>query len=211
MSSVVRQRGLFAQAVPRLEHVLERCPARRVRVILRTRRQDAYLESVYLQRVRMGSTESWDAFMAHVDVERLSWLDLVNRLSDLLGPSQVGVRPFEEIRHGARPYLRRFLADAGLTPDASFEFSTGTQNRGYSEPALRIGLVANQVLEAHDRKQLRHYLDQHLSTRTHPRAVLMSDDQRREMLRGLERDNELVMAMTGPPTDVSYSPAALVS
>lgn len=165
----------------------------RLRVLLYVRRQDRFLESVYLQLIRVGESLTFEAFLAGFrEPASLSWSDLAVRIEDAVDAhdGELVADYFEQINHGARQFCRDFMARAGLPRPTNLGFATQRVNRGYSEPALVIARAANPVLNGNDRRLMRRFLDEHFSNRTHPRPHLLDDDQRTELLASLADDNQ---------------------
>ena len=165
---------------------------RRMRVLLYVRRQDRFLESVYLQLIRVGESLTFEDFLAGFPgPTSLSWTDLATRLARAAEAcdGELVADYFEQINHGARRFCRDFMERAGLPRPTTFGFATQRVNRGYSEPALVIARAANPVLDGEDRRLLRRFLDENFSNRTHPRPQLLDDGRRHELLAALADDN----------------------
>jgi hypothetical protein len=80
------------------------------RFIFYVRRQDTFLESIYLEGYQQGYIrKSFRSFLRAIDIERLSWLRLAECLSRAVGWSNVNVLPFEAMRDGSIAYQRLFL------------------------------------------------------------------------------------------------------
>ncbi|WP_141703356.1 hypothetical protein, partial [Methylobrevis pamukkalensis] len=88
------------------------------RVILYTREQSSYVESVYVQLIQLGSTMTFPEFWENWKRVNLSWSSVAERLVEFLGPDAVTVIPYESIRRlGTEGYFREFLRHCGI-PDA---------------------------------------------------------------------------------------------
>ncbi|MBL0885866.1 hypothetical protein [Myceligenerans indicum] len=171
-----------------------------ISVILYVRRQDRFLESVYLQRVRVGWAVTFDEYMAHVTSEALQWDDLVRRIQGALPQgADVHVRYFETIQEKTpRQYCSDFfrLVDPRL-PRPKLPFNTKAVNRGYSNAALKIALAGNAVLDTKDKRTLRAFLDENFSNVTHPKPVLLTEEHRKQILSDLNVSNTALHALTG--------------
>ncbi|MFC8800914.1 hypothetical protein ACFT2C_24550 [Promicromonospora sp. NPDC057138] len=188
---------LYAPAdnVLRIAHkVLE---PERTTVLLYVRRQDRFVESSYLQTVRVGSTKSFAEFMEPVTTENLRWDSLVEKIKESIpADSEVRVNYFEGIKElRSRPFVREFFQQTGVGVVPKFPFNTEAVNRGYSEAALKLALVGNGELETGDRRKLRLFLDANFSNVTHPSPLLLTKEQREEMLAALAPSNKALHEM----------------
>lgn len=204
-----RQGVLYGEAGAVLERIHEALAPQRTTVLLYVRQQDRYLESVYLQIVRQGGTITFDEFMAQVTPESLRWDDLVDRMAVALpSDAEVKVNYFESIKdRGARDFCRDFVREFAPQVKVKLPFNTSGVNRGWSDQALQIGLAGNAVLQGDDRRRLRRFLDENLSNVTHPKPVLLSDEQRADLLGELRAPNEKLHEYTGRPGTSPYVPA----
>ncbi len=109
---------LYPNAARGLELLQEIFPSRRLQIIFYIRHQDAFLESCYMQSVHVRESISFDQFLARIDLDQLSWSALLGRMSSVVDPTQIVVRPFESIRDGfvpfAQAYFRLFTETEGL-------------------------------------------------------------------------------------------------
>lgn len=172
----------------------------RLTVVLYLRRQDRFLESIYLQLLRMGSmTETFENFRSRSDVGAFRWDDLVERVRGAVEPGDtVEVRYFESISDlGGRGFCAEFFRATGVGVTPKISFDTSAVNRGYSDVAMRIALAANAHLSRDDRIALRRFLDQNFSNTTHDKPHLLGEDQRAAMLGDLADSNRRLHDMLG--------------
>jgi hypothetical protein len=169
----------------------------RTTVLLYVRRQDRFVESSYLQTVRVGSTKTFAEFMEPVTAENLRWDSLVEKIRETLpADAEMRVNYFESIKElHSRPFVREFFRQTGVGVVPKFSFNTEAVNRGYSDAALKLALVGNAELEAEDRRKLRLFLDANFSNVTHPSPLLLTQDQREEMLAALAPSNKALHEM----------------
>lgn len=183
---------------------------RDVQLFTYIRRQDKFLESYYVQKVQGGSGQGFDEFMDSVKVEDISWNELLSALESLFGRERIEVVPFETIYEGEEPFLRRCAASFTDPDILDYTNLAGLpKNRSYSDIALNIARTANPLLSAEEQRLLRTFLQTNFSNATHPRARLLSDAARRDIL-AMHRDgNAAVIARYCPeldPAQLGYQP-----
>ena len=173
-----------------------------VQIVCILRRQDKYLESFYLQKIQTGSSLTLDEYLEQINISYISWKTVIGMAADIFGADNIQIFPFETIYEGEVPFLKRFLSC--FTDPEDFDYSNLDipKNRSYSEIALRIALVANDMLAPDERKLLRSFLQKHFSNATHPRAKLLTADQSAQILRMHEADNKELFAEYCPQYDV---------
>ena len=174
------------------------------------RRQDRFVESSYLQTVRMGSTLTFEEFMEPVTEESLRWDTLIEHMRDALPEgTEIKVKYFESIKTlKSRNFVRNFFADTGTGVIPKFPFNTEGVNRGYSDVALKLALVGNAELEKSDSRTLRHFLDANFSNVTHPSPRLLGAEQREQLLAALAPSNKALHDMIGADGTSPYVPDA---
>ncbi|MFC8800916.1 hypothetical protein ACFT2C_24560 [Promicromonospora sp. NPDC057138] len=183
----------------------------RTTLLFYVRRQDRFVESAYLQLVRMGSTLTFEEFMEPVTEERLRWDVLVDQMRDALPDgAEIRIKYFESIKDlKARGFVRDFFAATGVGVVPKFPFNTQSVNRGYSDIALQLALFGNALLEKDDSRKLRHFLDDNFSNLTHPAPRLLTPEQRDELLTALLPSNKALHDMIGADGPSPYVPDAL--
>ena len=182
----------------------------RITVLFYVRRQDRFVESAYLQTVRMGSTLTFEEFMEPVADEYLRWDVLVDQMRAALPDgADLRVKYFETIKTlGSRGFVRDFFAATGAGVPPTFSFNTESVNRGYSDVALQIALLGNGLLEKQDTQELRHFLDAHFSNLTHPPPRLLTPERRAGLLATLAPSNEALHRGIGADGTSPYLPGA---
>ncbi|WP_454859815.1 hypothetical protein [Promicromonospora soli] len=195
-----------APDVLRIAH--EELRPERTTFLFYVRRQDRFVESSYLQTVRMGSTLTFEEFMEPVTEERLRWDVLIEQMRDALPEgTEMKIKYFETIKElKSRPFVRDFFAATGVGVAPKFPFNTEGVNRGYSDVALKLALIGNAELEKEDTRTLRHFLDANFSNVTHPGPRLLSSDQRQELLTALAPSNKALHDMIGAEGSSPYVP-----
>ena len=198
-----------ADDVLRIAH--EELRPERTTLLFYVRQQDRFVESAYLQTVRMGSTLTFEEFMEPVTAENLRWDVLVDKMRGALPDgAELKVKYFECIGAlKAKGFVRDFFAatGAGVAPELSF--NTEAVNRGYSEVALQLARFGNGLLEKDDAQALRRFLDANLSNVTHPAPRLLTPEQRHELLTALLPSNKALHDMIGADGLSPYVPNPL--
>lgn len=202
-----RDKVAYPDAAAVLETFRRVLQPERTTVVLYLRRQDRFVESVYLQMVRVASTaDDFPDFLSRVRLQNLEFDDLARRVAAGLGPAdRLEVRYFEAISElGARRFARRFFAATGTGVAPVFTFNTSAVNRGYSEAALQIARAGNPLLGPEDQVRLRRFLDSTFPNTSHPKPRLLADDERADLLRRFAASNERLHPWVGDTwTDVS--------
>jgi hypothetical protein len=180
----------------------------RTTLLFYVRRQDRFVESAYLQTVRMGSTLTFEEFMEPVTAENLRWDLLVEQMRDaLLDGSEIKVKYFESIKTlKPRGFVRGFFAASGAGVVPAFSFNTQGVNRGYSDAALQLALAGNAVLGNEDLRVFRRFLESRFSNLTHAAPRLLTPEQRSDLLVALAPSNEALHDSIGAEGASPYLP-----
>lgn len=163
----------------------------RVDVVMDVKRQDLFIESLYMQRVQMGQEDrpfdDWfaDAFAEGAALQRFDWLALATAIERTFGTGRLRARPFRLPEIGAEAHVTRFLRDIGHEPAAPIRVPNNT-NQSYSAKALQIAQAVNHLLDDTERHDLRVFLRKRFPTPEYPRPALM-DDQTRARIVGHHR------------------------
>jgi len=163
-------------------------PPAPMRVVMFVRRQDRFIESMYVQLVHQGRTERFDDWYATLDIDRFDWLATARAIEDLVGVDNLVVRPFELIHAGTVAFCTGFLALVAPTlrlPLTSAEIEDIAQhaNRSLSARGVEVALRAYPLLELDERVALRRSsLQPYLSNRDFPRAAPMPESAARSLL-----------------------------
>lgn len=156
-------------------------------VIFYIRKQPDYLESIYMQLVHLGRRTRFPQFLKRAALVDLSWLRVVEAMERALPPGRLHLRTLEQIRElGESGFFRDFLSLCHVDGVENFtidpQYTKGRRaNRSYSQLGMQIAHRVNPLLSRREKKVLRRFLQEHFSTATHPRAVLLDEEQRREM------------------------------
>ncbi len=206
--SSFRKGPIYGPAADVLRIAQEEFRPERTTLLFYVRRQDRFVESAYLQTVRMGSTLTFEEFMEPVTAERLHWDVLVDQMREALPEgAELKIKYFESIKTlTARGFVRDFFKATGTGVNPKFTFNTQSVNRGYSDMALQMALFGNGLLERDDARKLRHFLDDNFSNLTHPAPRLLTPEQRHELLSALLPSNKALHDMIGEDGPSPYVP-----
>jgi hypothetical protein len=169
-----------------------------VHVIFYIRRQTDYLESIYMQLVHLGRRLKFHQFLKRAETVDLSWLEPVLAMERTLPPGRLHLRAFEQIRQiGEDEFFRDFLRICQLDDADDYcvdkDFAKGRPaNRSYGQLAMQMAHRVNPLLNPKEKKLMRRFLQEHFSTATHPRAVLLGEEQRDAMFERYKASNQQV-------------------
>lgn len=155
------------------------------------RRQDGFLNSIYLEYVKVGYIEAaFKDFLCSVDLERLSWKAIVDRLEASFGRERVELRLFDDIRAGTVPYIQGFLETIGVGDRVKLG-PIEEKNRSFSALALEMALRCYPLLmNLADKRKMARFLQVHYSNRDYPAARLVSKELKERIL-DLHREDNL--------------------
>jgi hypothetical protein len=163
-----------------------------VDIVYYVRRQDEFLLSIYLELLATGHVSvEFDAFLEAQDLDRLSWLRVLNDLASGFGREHLVVGLYDELRDGATSYLARFLDRCGIDGARV----PPIVDPGVLRPALSAfayQLAARSLaleMAQEDRLALFDFLRQRLSGPRYERAKLLSDGQRKLVMGRCRSDN----------------------
>jgi len=207
------QNPFWGRAAASVGELIEVLQPRTTSVVVYVRRQDRLLESVYMQRIHTGHTTTWEEFrdLTCRDL-RVGYTRLIESLESVSGVDEIQVRPFEIIAGGGRLFVADFLEMAGL---GGIRVPKGNDpsNQSYTAPAWEAAMVMNQYVEsAEDAKAVRRFLGRLFPASDYPKAILLSDEERGELLEMYREENRDLFTRYLPqfPAD-SYSTDELPS
>lgn len=177
-----------------------------VRVILYTRAQSEYVESMYLQQLHMGRLVEFDDFVGEYIPEALSWLDVCRSIEGVVGKENLIVKPYEMIKEiGPQEYYRDFLRALQVRGFGSFAVdhaSTGRKyNRSFSQKAIEIYKALYSLLNEDELKKLRVFLQNHFSTQEYSRPKLFDELRRKRVFEFYKKSNAQLFSEYMPQYD----------
>lgn len=147
---VISIENLFGEATPNVYAGAGRCidtlkhifPDYDFQVVFYVRRQDSFLESVFLQNVHRGFDEDVDSFLVpFAKAKPIDWLKILKPVVERVGENSVKIVPFETIKAGPKAYILDFFRHFTDLPKKQL-LSTygdlGDTNVSLSELGLRV-------------------------------------------------------------------------
>lgn len=197
MLSALSLSGFFRNAKYGVEYIKKMFPGREVRIILYTRNQIEYIESVYLQQLHMGRVLEFKDFISRQPIDKIRWFGVCESLSELDGV-KLEVVPYESINVvGVDEYYRNFLRLVGVVDAEKFNVDQDKMggrkaNRSFAQKAIDIFNRVYDLLDEDEMKVMRVFLQNNFSTKNYPRPELFSGGQKKELMQSYRYDNELL-------------------
>ncbi|MGI9289366.1 MAG: hypothetical protein ACR2P1_28615 [Pseudomonadales bacterium] len=160
-----------------------------IRAVLYVRRQDEFLQSLYMQNLSTGKwTNSFEQALDNIDCTNISWLSYAIKLANFFGESNVMIRPFETINDGWKNLIKDFCM--ATTIDVHDSLSEKKVNESFSTPAYLAALALMPLIhKTKARLRVAQTLKQALPPSIFGKATPLSDAVRLRILRELEKDN----------------------
>lgn len=159
-----------------------------IRVLLYVRRQDQFLQSLYMENLSKGLwTLPMDQAIEGMDYGDLSWLHLAERLSAGLGRENVIVRPFEIVRGGWQCLVADFCKATGIEIDSFI--SKKNKNESFSKPAHYLALKILPNIDRARRPQVSAILKMLFPPTVFGKSNPMTESTKREIIETLKEDN----------------------
>ncbi len=165
-----------------------------IRVVLYVRRQDEFLQSLYMQNLSTGMwTTSFNQTLAEIDCSKISWLSYATNLADFFGHEQLVVRPFEVINNGWKNLVVDF--STASTIDLHSTLAEKKVNESFSTPAYFAALKLMPLFSTKQAKlrvarTLKYALPPSLFGKANP----LSEEDSLNILGQLEQDNRRLFA-----------------
>lgn len=159
-----------------------------LRLIVVTRAQPDFIESFHAIRVMYGKAVDVPKYLAKMERTNVSWQHLLTRLAAVVGRERLSVMPFEAVFDGSEPFLRAVLGLTGTTVDGPVVLSK-ERNARLSQAAMQLHACAAQFLDEDDRKKLRFFLKDNVSSEKYGRASILDEAARQAMRARYADDN----------------------
>jgi hypothetical protein len=181
------------QAVrPVLSRLRSILPDHAMRVAYYVRKQDSFFESVYIQTVQKLKNWNFDEFFSKHCNSDLRWTPILEEISEFTGQENLIVRPFESIRAGQDAFVRELFRiispELRDTADLGYLDRSNT-NVSLSGKALKMASVMFPMLDTQERRVLIRFLQNRFGNDKYPKASLLSDERREQLLARVKNDN----------------------
>jgi hypothetical protein len=210
----------WPNAAARVEAFVSALAPASMQVLAYVRRQDRFLESMYMQQIHGGATTPWEEYRdEHCADVRIRYTDVFDAIATVEGVTDLTVKPFEIIGAGGPAFVADFLETIGLG-DLGDDLPAEAlilANASFSEPAWRSALTINRYLtNPADRRKVRKFLGSMFPPDRHPKAHLLTDRERAALIERYRDENERLFRTWMPsyPTGAYSTPdgtAALAS
>ena len=122
------------------------------------RRQDDFIESMYVQNVKQGYSETFDHYLEHIDPNGFNWLSITQAWETALGQDNVCIARYEKERFEDRTsILKQFINFLGLDPEPFNLFATNKpfsiSNPGWPRHITEITRELNPSIPSERRDQ----------------------------------------------------------
>lgn len=153
------------------------------------RRQDQFLESLYLQCIYNGFDVSEKEFLELLMGCNLSWKRIVDLLQTASPDRAVTVIPYELLLRGKEVYLRTVLTRLGLNDDLSEWKMNVYDNPSLSLAGLKIAQAAYPFMDKAQRADLMTYLKPRYNTKNGKRFAMFDDKFRAALMQQFREEN----------------------
>jgi hypothetical protein len=172
----------YGNAGPILRYLRDLFPAHEFLVKYYVRRQDTFLTSAYLQKVHKGNPKDAQKFTEAMMEGGMSWNGVLDQIAEVVGRSNVVVRPFEAMSGAIDAYVgdffSTFLKDETTIAELVANRDGTETNISLSEIGLRVALdFFERVEDKSARLILVKTLQRHAGVDKLPRARLYGPDQ----------------------------------
>lgn len=184
----LKSMGAFRQAVAGCD----------VRIAYAIRPQWEFVQSYYIQRVHEGYFLPFEEFLREIDLDRISWVPLIEGLRTEFGEENVDVFDFGEIRKGQAEFVAR-LVRTSISEDLEVApIDQNVHNASLSERGLEIALRVNPLLTpgTGEAAKVRQFLQAHFSNRSEPRPKLMSRELKDWLMKRYGEEYESLVRAT---------------
>jgi len=193
-----------------LAQILKPFKTDELELVVYLRRQDTYFESCYLWEIGKGHNHDITSqFPFMKEKPTFAYTAFLKRMKNFPGVSKLTVKPFEIVGAGGLSYLDDFLDCIGMKGHFDLkEQDVPTEvNTSISKRALEIAMKVNPMLDTQkQKKKMKLYLKANFPANEYGKAVVLSDEERLQILDLYRLDNERLFSEYMPhfPKD-SYS------
>lgn len=172
--------------------------------LLTIRDLPGFIESSYIQQLKMGASYSLEAYLKRFPAAQLSWADLVERLLQAIPQGdRLSVHLYDG--RNTNPKLNGDIESfLGALPLP--ETAPNVANPGYNETGIKLARAANRVLDnADDKREVRQFLQRKFYVEPGgPRPKLLDDDLREVLLTNMQLDLQRIRKINSDKIRVSF-------
>ncbi|ETO94527.1 hypothetical protein [Legionella oakridgensis] len=207
-SALDEQGGIYPSANLMLKYLREITKDYLTKIIFIIRRQDSFIQSCYLQQIKEGRNLTFDNFYKKINLDKLSWLNIVRAIEDHFGRNNMIVYPFELIKEGTRDFFNYFLsfvvpADADICDISIAE----CKNPSISAVGVDIALKCYPFFNGKDSslfKEFRRYIFKRFSSSVYPKAQYLTNTDVEKILNLYATDNQVLFEQYLPSFSNDY-------
>jgi len=145
-----------------------------VELLVFFRSPDTFIESLYNQKIKEGSTISFQEFISQLDIYAYRWQDLIKSYEDLFGKDKIKTLLYEEGN-----VVKRFFEWLGIKLKS---IALDPINRSLSPKGLEILKLCNPILEVCEQEEMRIFLQDKFAKQPYEPFNLFTDEQRKKLL-----------------------------
>lgn len=158
------------------------------------RRQDEFIESLYMQKIHEGHSMPFAEFLEQLSGVHFDWYALLESYAEVFGRRNIIVRRYEKRFMPRREsLLEEFFGIVGVDcSKLNLDQGEAAPNAGYGALALAVARQCNPHLSPVERRELRHILQASVSKKPHEHYAHMNGLARSAILARHEASNARV-------------------
>lgn len=173
-------------------------------IIITTRRQDTFIESVYHQMLKWGTNKRFNEFIENnINLHSLEWTSLIKMYETNFSIEKISVLPYELCIDNRKGYILSFFNIFSNGEIIDKELSA-VVNPSYSRVAMNISLFFNNYLSKKNSMKLRRFLVRRFPKKPGEKFKLYTDKQRENVLEVFQNENKLLFSKYLTGFDKSY-------
>lgn len=179
--------NMFGEAEPPSYCAADEClsmlqrflPNHEIKIVFYIRRQDTFLESIFIQNIHRGHFDDVVTFFSQFEGRVVDWVSILEPVFERVGKKSINIIPFESIKEGPRTYVVKFFRSFTDLPRAtilSTYDSLDYTNISLSEKGIRIARAGfKELSEKSERRQLTKLLQSQFGVNNYPRFRLPNE------------------------------------
>ncbi|MCE8002218.1 hypothetical protein [Billgrantia ethanolica] len=192
-SSLDIYKGIYTHHLVVAESIKEIFGDELVNAIMVVRKQDAFIESCYLQQIKEQRSLSFDEFVEAIDIKNLSWHDVASSCHNKL-PGKFTALPFELILElGTEVFIEKFLYILTKKRCSLNGFNVIKQaNASFSEYGVRLSREILPKVSGVRKKEINRILFKEFSSDKYGKASFFNSFNRESLRLCLKEDSTLM-------------------